>query len=72
MSIYEKVIKDFLKKNKRKKITMLDCYDCMSDYKITLYEDDKVEILYAPKYQYIEVIGLSSKDYNALLDKYGY
>lgn len=51
MKVYEKVIKEFLKK---KRIKMFDCYDIMWDYKITLYEDEVAKILYAPNYDYIE------------------
>lgn len=51
---------------------MFDCYDILGDYKEILYKDNEVEVLYAPYYDYVEIIGLTDIDYNYFFNKYGY
>lgn len=68
----ENVLKVLLFAKEKKKIQMFDCYDIMGDYKETLFENNEVEVLYAPNYEYVEIVGLSDKDYNYFFKKYGY
>ena len=67
-----KAIEDILKIEGSKKIQMFDCYDIVGDYKETFLNEDGVEVLYAPGYTYVEVVGLSDEDYNKIFKKYGY
>lgn len=44
----------------------------MGDYKIVLFSEEAVEVLYAPEYGYAEILGLPKEEYDSLLKKYGY
>lgn len=70
--IVEGILKVIVSQNKNKKIQMYDCYDILGDYKEILYKNDEVEVLYAPYYDYVEIIGLTDIDYNYFFKKYGY
>lgn len=67
-----KVIEDILEIEGSKKVQMFDCYDIVGDYKIAFLDEDGVQVLYAPGYKYVEVIGLTDEDYNKIFEKYGY
>lgn len=68
----ENALKVILNIVDRDKVQMFDCYDIAGDYKEVFFKNDEVEVLYAPHYEYVEIIGLSDKDYNYFLKKYGY
>lgn len=67
-----KTLKELLERNEQDKIQMFDCRDIAGDYKESLLDEDNVTILYAPNYNYVEVLGLSEQDYNKIYEKYGY
>ena len=50
---------------------MFDCYGIVGDYKVAFLNEDGVQVLYAPGYKYVEVIGLTDEDYNKIFEKYG-
>lgn len=56
----------------KKRIQMFDCEDIMGDYKIVLFSEEAVEVLYAPGYRYVEILGLPKEEYDYLFKKYGY
>lgn len=68
----EDVLKELLLKLEKNKIQMFDCYDIAGDYKITLFSDEKIDVLYAPGYEYVEIVGLNEKDFHYFFNKYGY
>lgn len=47
-------------------VQMFNTRNIAGDYMITIYEADGVTIMYAPHYDYIEVFGLSYKEFNQL------
>lgn len=67
-----KVLQELLKELGKKRIQMFDCEDIMGDYKIVLFSEEAVEVLYAPEYRYVEILGLPKEEYNYLFKKYGY
>jgi site-specific recombinase XerD len=67
-----KAIEEILEIEKTKRIQMFNCYDTAGDYKEYLLKEDGIEVLYAPGYRYVEVIGLADKDYQKIFKKYGY
>lgn len=67
-----KAIEEILEIEGAKKIQMFNCYDIAGDYKEIYLNEDGVEVLYAPGWSYVEVIGLSDKDYKKIFKKYGY
>lgn len=44
-------------------VQMFNTHNIAGDYMITIYEADGVTIMYAPHYDYIEVFGLSYKEF---------
>lgn len=67
-----KVLQELLKELGKKRIQMFDCEDMMGDYKEVLFSEEAVEVLYAPEYTYVEILGLPKEEYNYLFKKYGY
>lgn len=67
-----KVLQELLKELGKKRIQMFDCEDIMGDYKIVLFSEKAVKVLYAPGYGYVEILGLPKEEYDSLLKKYGY
>lgn len=47
-------------------VQMFNTHNIAGDYMITIYEADGVTIMYAPHYDYIEVFGLSYRDFEQL------
>lgn len=58
------------------RIQMFDCRGfgiAANDYKVCLYKDlEGVEVLWASGWDYVEVLGLSEKDYKEVFDAVGY
>lgn len=67
-----KAIEEILEIEGAKRIQMFNCYDIAGDYKECFLKEDGIEVLYAPGYSYVEVIGLSDKNYKKIFKKYGY
>lgn len=44
-----KVLEELLKDNEKERIQMFDCTDIFGDFKICLFDEDGVEVLYAPR-----------------------
>ena len=51
---------------------MFDCRDIMGDSKAVLLSLEEVKVLYAPEYNYVEILGLDKEDYAYFFKKYGY
>lgn len=68
----EELLKELLLELEKDKVQMFDCYDIVGDYKITLFSDEKIDVLYAPGHEYVEIVGLNEKDFDYFFNKYGY
>ena len=68
----EKALQELLEELGQDHIQMFDCQDIMGDSKAILLRYEEVEVLYAPEYNYVEILGLDGKDYNYFFDRYGY
>ena len=55
-----------------KKVQMFDCVGTEPDYKEQIYNEDGVEILYAPICKYVEVFGLDKDEFAWLKSKRGW
>ena len=68
----EKVLQELLEELGEDRIQMFDCQDIMGDSKAVLLRYEEAEILYAPAYKYVEILGLDEEDYDYFFEKYGY
>ena len=67
------ILEELLKEIKKDKIQIFDCRDMAGDYKICLLSDENnIEVLYAPYYEYVEILGLPKDKYNKIYKKFGY
>lgn len=57
----EKLIK-FLKEKFESGIQMFDTPSLVNDYRIPIYVDDDITVLYAPGWDYIEIYGISDEE----------
>ena len=55
----------------KKRIQMFG-FSCTDDDKITIFEEDDVQVLWCSYWEYVEVIGLSDEDYKKVFDAVGY
>lgn len=68
----EKVLQELLEELGQDRIQMFDCQGIIGDYKAVLLSREEVVVLYAPDYEYVEILGLDEEDYNYFKGKYGY
>ena len=61
-------LKIFLQKNYAN-VQSFNTRNTMGDYIETVYDEDGIQVYYAPAYDYIEIFGLTEKQFNSLLDK---
>ena len=62
----EKLIK-FLKERFESGIQMFDTPSLVNDYRIPIYIEDDITVLYAPHWDYIEIYGISSKEFDRVV-----
>ena len=60
-----------LKEYFTERIQMFDHRGWTPDYKVSIYNDDTIEILYAPDWGYVEVLGATAEEYNAIFKECG-
>lgn len=70
--VIEKVLQELLEELDRDRIQMFDCRDIMGDSKVVLLSCEEIKVLYAPDYNYVEILGLDEEDYDYFFEKYGY
>lgn len=68
----EKVLQELLEELDKDRIQMFDCRDIMGDFKVALLSCEEIKVLYAPEYNYVEILGVDEEDYNYFFKKYGY
>lgn len=61
-------LKNFLQEN-YPNIQAFNTRSFTGDYTTTVYNEDGITVDYAPGYQYIEIFGLTDKEFEDLLDK---
>lgn len=54
------------------RIQMFDCLSWTPDYKVSIYSDDKVDVLYAPYWDYVEVLGVTEEEFDVIFKECGY
>ena len=62
-------LKKFLKTVFKKKIQAFTTKNLVGDYMETIYNEDGIQVDYAPEYEYIEIFGLKNKEYKELEDE---
>lgn len=62
----EKLIK-FLKERFESGIQMFDTPSLVDDYRIPIYVDDDITVLYAPGWDYIEIYGISDEEFERVM-----
>ena len=62
-------LKKFLKTVFKKKIQAFTTKNLVGDYMETIYDEDEIQVDYAPEYEYIEIFGLKNKEYKELEDE---
>ena len=62
----EKLI-NFLKDKFKDGIQMFDKPSLVNDYRIEIYYEDGISVLYAPGYEYIEIFGVSKEEFKKIV-----
>lgn len=62
----EKLIK-FLKERFESGIQMFDTPSLVDDYRIPIYVEDDITVLYAPSWDYIEIYGISDEEFERVM-----
>ena len=62
----EKLIK-FLKERFEDGIQMFDTSSLVNDYRIPIYIEDDITVLYAPHWDYIEIYGISDEEFERVM-----
>lgn len=52
-------------------IQMFNTPSIMGDYRISIYEADDIRVLFAPKYEYIEIYGISEEEFERVIRETG-
>ena len=66
-------LKKFLKKAFENIIQAFTTKNIVGDYMYTIYDEDGIQVDYAPGYEYIEIFGLTDEEYKELeKEKYIY
>lgn len=60
-------LKRFLQEN-YPNIQAFNTRNICGDYMVTVYNEDGIAVDYAPEYEYIEIFGLTEKEFNDLLN----
>lgn len=64
----EKLIK-FLKERFEDGIQMFDTPSLVNDYRIPIYIEDDIIVLYAPHWDYIEIYGISYEEFEMVMEE---
>ena len=62
----EKLIK-FLKERFENGIQMFDTPSLVNDFRLPIYSEDEITVLWAPGYEYIEIYGISSEEFDRVV-----
>ena len=62
----KKLIK-FLKERFKSGIQMFDTPCIVNDYRIPIYIEDDITVLYAPHWDYIEIYGISGEEFERVM-----
>ena len=62
----EKLIK-FLKERFEDGIQMFDTPSLVNDFRLPIYSEDEITVLWAPGYEYIEIYGISSEEFDRVV-----
>lgn len=61
-------LRKFLIEHDFKGTQTFDSRNPVGDRMVTIYEDDGITVDYCPYYEYLEIFGLSRKEYHSLSD----
>ena len=62
----ENLIK-FLKERFEDGIQMFDTPSIADDFRVPIYNKDEITVLFAPYYEYIEIFGISSEEFERVM-----
>lgn len=62
----EKLI-NFLKERFEDGIQMFDTPSIMGDFRVPIYGEDEITVLWAPHYEYIEIHGISDEEFERVM-----
>ena len=62
----EKLIK-FLKERFEDGIQMFDTPSIVDDFRVPIYSEDEITVLWAPYYEYIEIYGISDEEFERVM-----
>lgn len=62
----EKLI-NFLKTKFEDGIQMFDTPSIMNDFRVPIYNTDGITVLWAPHYEYIEIFGISTEEFDRVM-----
>ena len=62
----EKLIK-FLKERFENGIQMFNTPSLVNDFRLPIYSEDEITVLWAPGYEYIEIYGISDEEFERVM-----
>lgn len=68
MNISERFYKllKFLRSSNLLGMQVFNCPSLVDDYRESVYEQDGIEVLVCPYYEYVEILGISNEEFNAI------
>lgn len=58
---------EFLKNQFKDGIQMFNTPSLMGDFRLPIYKEDGIEVLFAPHYDYIEIYGISDEEFEQVM-----
>ena len=59
-------LKKFLKSTFKESIQAFTTKNIVGDFTFTIYDEDEIQVDYAPSYEYIEIFGLTDEEFEEL------
>ena len=62
-------LKEVLRDNHLLGVQCFDCESLVGDYRETIYDEDGIQVLVCPYYEYVEILGLSDDEYKSITEQ---
>lgn len=64
-------LKEFLRQTRLPGWQVFDCESLTDDPRETVYDKDGIQVKVSEYYEYVEILGLSEKEYRSLINRHG-
>lgn len=62
-------LKEVLRDNNLLGVQCFDSESLVGDYRETFYDEDGIQVLVCPYYEYVEILGLSDDEYKSITEQ---